>query len=119
MNIPKHEQIIGVLRDGRVPWFSKWLKGVDLDKKPSSYIDVTVDEVFEFVKKNGFDESLVAYRPLEARYLIERDHDMWCASFHERGMRQGPNWFITKEEAERYIVGRLIEGAKMLLDGQF
>jgi len=120
MKIPKEDQIKGIMCEDCIGWFAKWFKDKsNYQNKPSTYIDITADDVMSYVSEHGFDSATVSYEPLEARYLIEQINEKWCVSFYEHGYRQGMKEFETKEDAERFVAAELIETNKMWVDVQF
>jgi hypothetical protein len=120
MKIPKEQQIKAVLSEDWIGNFARYFgEGFDRTKRPSDYIDITCDEVMAYVHRNGFDSATVAYKPLEARFLIEENAGQWLTSFHERGQRHGLRAFPSRADAERDVIERLIDTVKRLVDGQF
>lgn len=57
-----------------------------------------VDEYFSSLDGEVRDESLVLERP---------ESGGWCVYYSERGQRTGERWFITEEEACKFIFDRL------------
>jgi rhodanese-related sulfurtransferase len=127
---PKTEQVEAILSWDTFRWACDQLQDrSDIDqKKYTDFIEITEEEIYQFVHKHGFNSRAVYICTNEDRWdnfksddhlCIVQDKDKWLVFYTERGQRSETAVFNDRKQAEIDVIKRLIVSAKISLNCRY
>ena len=119
----RDEQIKAILSWNVFRWATGRLRdGETMDTvRFRDLIDVTEDDVYEFVLVNGFDERAVIERGSadNHRCIVPEADDRWSVDYTERGKKSEEVVVSSIADARREVVHRLMVSARISLNHRF